>query len=274
MPDRTDPLAPLRAAMDALRDGDEHGGDGGALRLDSGREARTGIPEVIYAPGKPPARVIAAVEGLVRASRRAIVSRVDDALVDTLRKAFPHMVIRIAEGGRTAVVAAPGYAPEDRGGRVGILTAGTTDFPTADEARVIATEMGCAVRLVQDVGVAGIHRLFPPLADLFRWEADVLIVAAGMDGALASVVAGLAAVPVIGLPTPVGYGVGGDGAGALGTMLQSCAPGLTVVNIDNGIGAGIAAARIATLSARASERQTGHLTQRREDAKGAKREKE
>lgn len=258
MPDRTDPLAPLRAAMDALRDGD--GGandDGDALRLDAGREARTGIPEVIYAPGKSPARVIAAVEGLMRANRRAIVSRVDDVLAETLRAAFPQMLIRLSEGGRTAVVAAPEYAPGDRGGRVGILTAGTSDFPAADEARVMATEMGCAVRLVQDVGVAGIHRLFPPLADLFRWEADALIVAAGMDGALASVVAGLAPVPVIGLPTPVGYGVGGSGEGALHTMLQSCAPGLTVVNIDNGIGAGIAAARIATLSARALDRYNG-----------------
>lgn len=257
MPDRADPLATLRAVMDALRQAGDAGdaGDGGGLRLDARREARTGIPEIVYAPGKPPAQVIAAVESLARASHRAIVSRVDSATLEALCAALPQLDVRCSEGGRTAVIAAPGYAPEGRGGRVGILTAGTSDFPAADEARVIAAEMGCAVRLVQDVGVAGIHRLFPPLAALFRWEVDALIVAAGMDGALASVVAGLSPVPVIGLPTPVGYGAGGDGAGALGTMLQTCAPGLTVVNIDNGIGAGIAAARIATLSARAAARR-------------------
>ncbi len=253
MPGRDDPLATLHAVMDALRTGADGVADDG-LRLDPGREARTGVPEVVFAPGKSAEQVIAAARGLMQRSGRAIISRVDAATLAALSAAFVDAAVRCQPGGRTAVVATAEYVKPDRGGRVGILTAGTSDFAPADEARVIAEEMGCAVRLVQDVGVAGIHRLFPPLADLFRWEEDALIVAAGMDGALTSVVAGLAPVPVIGLPTPVGYGIGARGDAALHTMLQSCAPGLTVVNIDNGIGAGVAAARIATQSARAAAR--------------------
>jgi len=146
------------------------------------------------------------------------------------------------------------YVEPCAGGHVGIVTAGTSDLPAADEARVIAEAMGCTVRMVADVGVAGLHRLFPPLAALLTWGADALIVAAGMDGALPSVVAGLVPLPVVGLPTMIGYGAGGQGEAALLSMLQSCAPGLTVVNIDNGIGAGVAAARIANQSAAARER--------------------
>lgn len=240
----SDPLAPLRAIMDAL-----HAADGGdadaALRLDPGREARTGVPEVVYAPGKTPAQIVSAARGLVERAGRAVVSRVDATTADALRVGLPEYTVTIHEGMRTARVATPEYVRHATGGRVGILTAGTSDLPAADEARVIAEAMGCAVRLVADVGVAGLHRLFPPLVALFAWPVDALIVAAGMDGALPSVVAGLAPMPVIGLPTAIGYGAGAEGTAALGTMLQSCAPGLVVVNIDNGIGAGIAAARIA-----------------------------
>jgi hypothetical protein len=115
--------------------------------------------------------------------------------------------------------------------------------------------MGCETRIVADVGVAGLHRLIQPLEALFAWGCDALVVAAGMDGALPSVVAGLAPVPVIGLPTMIGYGAGGQGEAALLSMLQTCAPGLVVVNIDNGIGAGVAAARIANQSAAAQRRR-------------------
>jgi NCAIR mutase (PurE)-related protein len=256
MPGQDDPLAPLRAVMDALRAGIDPE-DGTGLRLDPGREARTGVPEIIFAPGKSAEQVIAAARGLMQASDRAIVSRVDADVEAALVAAFADASVHLQPQGRTAVVTSRAYVRPVRGGRVGILTAGTSDFAAADEARVIAEAMGCAVRIVQDVGVAGIHRLFAPLAALFAWNADALIVAAGMDGALPSVVAGLAPVPVIGLPTPVGYGVGGSGEAALHTMLQSCAPGLTVVNIDNGIGAGVAAARIANQSARAASRKPG-----------------
>lgn len=129
---------------------------------------------------------------------------------------------------------------------MGILAAGTADVPYAEQASVIAEEMGCETSVVYDVGVAGLHRLVAPLRRLISDErVDVLIVAAGMDGALPSVVAGLVDVPVIGLPTSAGYGLAGRGVAAILAMLQTCAPGLSVVNIDNGIGAGASAARIA-----------------------------
>jgi NCAIR mutase (PurE)-related protein len=131
------------------------------------------------------------------------------------------------------------------GGHVGVLTAGTSDIPVAEEAVALCREMGCATHCAYDVGVAGLHRLFAPLRTMLAVPVDALIVAAGMDGALPSVVAGLVDVPVIGLPTSVGYGLGGGGVGALTSMLQTCAPGLAVVNIDNGIGAGAIAGLIA-----------------------------
>jgi NCAIR mutase (PurE)-related protein len=143
------------------------------------------------------------------------------------------------------VVRRPDLAPPAPGGRVGVLTAGTSDIPRAEEAEVIAREMGCQVVSAYDVGVAGLHRLAEPLRQFKERRVDVVVVAAGMDGALPSVVAGLVDVPVIGLPTSIGYGLGGRGVAALLSMLQTCAPGLTVVNIDNGIGAGATAALIA-----------------------------
>jgi NCAIR mutase (PurE)-related protein len=131
-------------------------------------------------------------------------------------------------------------------GRVGVITAGTSDVPWAEEAALLCREMGCQVTTVYDVGVAGIHRLWEPLHHLLdEARVDVIIVAAGMDGALPSVVSGLVDVPVIGLPTSVGYGMGGQGEAALLSMLQTCAPGMAVVNIDNGIGAGAMAGLIA-----------------------------
>ena len=132
-----------------------------------------------------------------------------------------------------------------------MISAGTSDIPVAAEAALIAAEMGCAVQTTWDVGVAGIHRLVRPLEAMIEWDADVFIVAAGMDGILPTIVSGLVPQPIIGLPISTGYGFGGDGVGALTTMLQSCSPGLSVVNIDNGIGAGITAARIANRVARA-----------------------
>ena len=141
-----------------------------------------------------------------------------------------------------------------------MISAGTSDIPVAEEAALMAEEMGCEVTCIYDVGVAGLHRLVAPLRELITRGTDAIIVAAGMDGALPSVVAGLVAVPVIGLPTSIGYGLGGKGVAALLAMLQTCAPGLTVVNIDNGVGAGITAAmianRVAEARTRTNERQS------------------
>jgi phosphoribosylcarboxyaminoimidazole (NCAIR) mutase len=146
---------------------------------------------------------------------------------------------------RAIVASRPGTERRLGAGIVGILSAGTSDIPVAAEASLAAAEMGATVMEAWDVGVAGLHRLVLPLERFVTARTDVIVVAAGMDGALPSVVAGLVDIPVIGLPTSVGYGLGGGGVGALTTMLQSCAPGLVVVNIDNGIGAGTTAALIA-----------------------------
>jgi len=137
------------------------------------------------------------------------------------------------------------------GGRVGILTAGTSDIPIAMEAEAMVKEMGCETLAYYDVGVAGIHRLFRPLADLLKWDADVIIVVAGREGALPTVVAGIADVPVIGLPTSKSYGFGQKGLAALSAMLQSCSLGMSVVNIDSGVGAGAVAGMIANGAGRA-----------------------
>ena len=139
----------------------------------------------------------------------------------------------------------PDYRAPEPGGCVGLLTAGTSDIPVAEEAAMVITHMGCRVERGYDTGVAGMHRLLEPLTRMIKSGADVLVVVAGMEGALPSVVAGLVDVPVVGVPTSTGYGIGGDGTAALYSILQSCSPGLVAVNIDNGVGAGAAAALIA-----------------------------
>jgi NCAIR mutase (PurE)-related protein len=146
---------------------------------------------------------------------------------------------------RMMLVKSKNYKSRRSGGRVGILTAGTSDIPVAEEAEVIAREMGCETRSFYDVGVAGIHRLFEPVRDLLKWGSDVILVVAGREGALPTVVAGIVDVPVIGVPTSRSYGFGEKGLAALAAMLQSCSLGMAVVNIDGGVGAGAIAALIA-----------------------------
>jgi NCAIR mutase (PurE)-related protein len=215
-------------------------------RLDLERAARTGIPEVVLAERKSPAQTVAIVGRLLDELGRALVSRMPPETLAALERAFDGEVVRelYAEGSIMALHR-PGAEVLPNGGCVGILTAGTSDIPVAEEAAALCREMGCAVYCAYDVGVAGLHRLFEPLRAMLAAPVDAIIVAAGMDGALPSVVAGLVDVPVIGLPTSVGYGMGGGGMGALTSMLQTCAPGLAVVNIDNGIGAGAMAGLIA-----------------------------
>jgi NCAIR mutase (PurE)-related protein len=220
---------------------------GGIARLDVGRAARMGIPEVVLAAPKRPAEVAAIATtmlertGLCLSSRlRARHRRALEALA-TNRGAELH-----AYGRRAALLADRGvHLPAPQRGLVGLIAAGTSDLDALAEARMVLDATGVASRTIADVGVAGLHRLFTPLAALIRDGADAIVVAAGMDGALASVVAGLAGVPVVGLPTSTGYGTGGGGRAALLSMLQGCAPGLVVVNVDNGVGAGAAAALIA-----------------------------
>src|SRR5207245_5551314 len=154
----------------------------------------------------------------------------------------------------SARVLRPGFLPEASDGKVAILTAGTSDLPAADEARMVIESCGVEARLEADLGVAGLHRFVGPLAAALEWGADVIVVGGGMDGVLPGLVAGLIDLPVIGLPVSTGYGRGGAGEAALTTMLQSCSTGLTVVNIDNGVGAGAAAVLIGSRPAQGRRR--------------------
>lgn len=214
-------------------------------RLDVGRHGRKGIPEVIYAPGKTVDQLLKICTTMLEHSGRAILSGVDREQRQALASAYAGKIAETTNESDCIVLREPGREPRATGGRIGILTAGTSDISVAEQARIVAEEMGCDVIRAYDVGVAGIHRLIEPLEQMVESGVAAVVVAAGMEGALPSVVAGLVPVPVIGLPTSTGYGIGGKGVAALMAMLQSCCPGLVAVNIDNGIGAGATAALIA-----------------------------
>jgi NCAIR mutase (PurE)-related protein len=216
-------------------------------QLDLGRAERKGVPEVVLADRKTPEQNVTIAGRFLDAEGRAIFSRVPPDAEAALRQAFPPpTTVEWHPAPRAMVLRRPDFTFPQIGGRVGVITAGTADIAIAEEAALLCREMGCQVHTVYDVGVAGLHRLFEPLDYLLtQARVDVLVIAAGMDGALPSVVSGLVDVPVIGLPTSVGYGLGGEGISALLSMLQTCAPGLAVVNIDNGIGAGSVAGLIA-----------------------------
>ena len=224
-------------------------------RLDFGREGRKGIPEIVLAEVKTDEQVVAIARAFVERTGRAVLTRLRPGTMDLLPIEFGDCAVDLRREARAAAIHAPDHTRRETGGRIGVLTAGTSDIPVAEEARLVAEEMGCAVAALYDVGVAGLHRLLDPLRELLGAGVAALIVCAGMDGALPSVVAGLAPVPVIGVPTSIGYGMGGKGEAALLAMLQTCAPGLTVVNIDNGAGAGATAALIANRLAAAERRE-------------------
>ena len=206
--------------------------------LDVDREARSGFPEAIYAAGKTPEQTVAIFQALKKANGRALATRCPAETLEALRKKVRG--VRIDERSRTAV-SLPSRKPAPRG-CIAVLAAGTSDLPVADEAAVTLEFANVGVVRCSDVGVAGIHRLLGRL-DTVR-KADAVIVVAGMEGALPSVVGGLVAVPVIAVPTSVGYGASFGGIAALLGMLNSCAAGVTVVNIDNGFGAAVAAIRM------------------------------
>jgi NCAIR mutase (PurE)-related protein len=223
-------------------------------QLDFHREARAGIPEIVLADVKTDEQIFRITRAFLERTGRALLTRLRPETMTRLTEEFADCVIDPREVARAAVISTPDYERPDTGGKVGILTAGTSDVPVAEEARLVAEAMGCQVQTLYDVGVAGLHRLVGPLRELLLNDVAALVVCAGMDGALPSVVAGLAPVPVIGVPTSIGYGAGGKGRAALLSMLQTCAPGLTVVNIDNGVGAGATAALIANRVATAQRR--------------------
>ncbi len=213
--------------------------DLGFARLDVDRERRTGDPEVVYGAGKTPEQIVSTLRALHErhAGRAVFATRLDAGARAAIRSALPHA--DVDDVARTATL---GDLPLAQG-LVAILSAGTSDAPVAAEAALTSRVHGAGVDRIDDVGVAGLHRL---LAVRDRIEAaDCLIVVAGMEGALPSVVAGLSGVPLVAVPTSIGYGTGIGGLAAIMAMLNSCAPGVTVVNIDNGYGAGVHAARVA-----------------------------
>ncbi|MGH3087136.1 MAG: nickel pincer cofactor biosynthesis protein LarB [Rubrobacteraceae bacterium] len=242
-------LSPTDAAAE-LKKGEVRYLDGFAA-LDTGRGSRKGVPEIVYAAGKTPEQVVKICSSLLEAGERVLVSAASDETEEKLRDVLDDAPMR--RFGRALVIGRG--EPELSGGRIAAISAGTSDIPVLEEAVAVAKEMGVEARSFHDVGVAGIHRLAAPLEELKTFDPDALIVAAGMEGALPTVISALVDIPVIGLPTSTGYGLGGDGTAAILGMLQSCSPGLSVVNVDNGVGAGATAALIANRAAESREVQ-------------------
>jgi NCAIR mutase (PurE)-related protein len=210
----------------------------GFARVDTDRLRRRGFPEVIFCPGKTPEQVSKIVAALYEAGQNVLATRASADQYQAVRSVFPKAVYH--EAARVLTLDAhPAAKPI---GLVAVLCAGTTDIPVAEEAALVAERMGARVQRVYDVGVAGLHRLLHHLPVLKK--ARTLIVVAGMEGALPSVVGGLTECPIIAVPTSIGYGTSMQGTTALLAMLNTCVPGITVVNIDNGFGAGVAAALI------------------------------
>jgi NCAIR mutase (PurE)-related protein len=217
--------------------------DLGFAKLDHHRTLRNGFPEVIYCPGKATEHIVAIAERLAARSHKVLASRATPEVAEAVQRALPHAVYHAVP--RMLVI--PGAEPQSdaqtakdaKQGTILVVSAGTADISVAEEAAVTASEMGSPVERLYDVGVAGIHRLLGHQDRLFA--ANVLVVVAGMEGALASVVGGLVSRPVIAVPTSVGYGASFQGLSALLTMLNSCASGVGVVNIDNGFGGGFLA---------------------------------
>lgn len=219
---------------------------GEVANLDLEREKRCGMPEVVLAEGKDTKSLVEIMHSYVRAAGRCVASRISREQEEAVCSSLPEGVTAESRPGGILILS-DGTKPVSSGGTVAIMTAGTSDIRVAEEARAIAEEMGATVISAYDVGVAGIHRLFPAIEHLAG--ADVFIVCAGREGTLPSVVAGLVDKPVIGVPVSTGYGYMGKGEAALASMLQSCAV-ITVVNIDAGFTAGAFAARTAALIAK------------------------
>jgi len=219
--------------------------DLGFAQVDTHRALRKGFPEVIFGAGKTPSQVVKIATTLLAHGQRVLITRITTEHARALRKKFKHAIHH--ELARCVTIEKRPLPR--RAGRIAVICAGTSDLPVAEEAAVTAEIMGNRVERIVDVGVAGLHRILSQLTAL--QSANVLVVVAGMEGALPSVVAGLVSQPVIAVPTSIGYGASFGGVAALLGMLNSCGSGVTVVNIDNGFGAGYAASQINALAAEA-----------------------
>ncbi|TFF94313.1 nickel pincer cofactor biosynthesis protein LarB [Candidatus Thorarchaeota archaeon] len=236
----------IEDAHDALKAASISELDGIAV-LDTNRDERSGVPEVVLAESKDADGIVSIARRMVERKGYSIITRLDGSKVDVLKEELPDFKLYVEGAGNhlTAVVHEDGWEYPAARGKVGVLTAGTSDIPYAKEAEVVIRAMGVTPISFYDVGIAGIHRLVEPLQRMVEEKVAAIVVMAGMEGALPTVIASLVDAPVIGVPIPTGYGHGGAGETALAAMLQSCAPGLAVVNIGNGVGAGAMAALIA-----------------------------
>lgn len=217
---------------------------GDFAKIDVGRKIRRGVPEVVLAEKKQAVEIKKIVQKILKKSDSVVVSRIRKRDHSTIVNYAKRAKFQVDEGKNSSSILIFKKAPRTTFGTVGIVCAGTSDIGIAEESRLMCKAMNCKSICSYDIGVAGIQRLFPVIKDLISRDVDVIIVVAGMEGALATVVSSLVDVPVIGVPSSVGYGYGSNGVTALAAMLQSCALGMSVVNIDNGIGAGAVAANI------------------------------
>ncbi|MFB5646283.1 MAG: nickel pincer cofactor biosynthesis protein LarB [Nitrosopumilaceae archaeon] len=221
-------------------------------QIDIGRKKRRGIPEVIFAENKEYGDLKKIIQRVMKKSNSILISRIKKKDYPKIKTLIKKMKLNSKIGKKTTTVLIFKKPLKDTKGKVGIITAGTSDIGIAEEARLMCESMNCKCICSYDVGVAGMHRVFPILKEMKSKDVDAIIVVAGMEGALPTLVSSLVDVPVIGVPTSIGYGYGEKGVAALASMLQSCALGLSVVNIDNGIGAGAIAGNIANRSSKNS----------------------
>ena len=213
-------------------------------KIDVGRKNRRGIPEVIFAENKQLEEIKKIIQKTLKKSNSVLVSRIKESDYKKITDYGKKINVKKDEGKNSTSILFYKKSIKSKFGKVAILCAGTSDIGIAEEARLMCKAMNCETISNYDIGIAGMHRLFPVLKELISKDVDVIITVAGMEGALATVVSSLVDVPVVGVPSSVGYGYGRKGVAALAAMLQSCALGMSVVNIDNGIGAGAVAANI------------------------------
>ena len=214
-------------------------------QIDTGRKNRKGIPEIILGERKQLLDLKKIIKKTLSKNNEVLVSRIKKKDYSKILEFSKKNKYKIKKGKNTTALLIYKKNIKKTGGKVGIIAAGTSDVGVGEEARLVCESMNCYCLCSYDVGIAGLHRIFPVLKQFVESEVGAIIVVAGMEGALASIVSSIADVPVIGVPTSIGYGYGEKGVAALASMLQSCSLGLTVVNIDNGVGAGAAAANIA-----------------------------
>ena len=218
---------------------------GNIAQIDTGRRNRKGIPEVILAERKELPDLKKIIKKTLTKNNEVLISRIKQKDYTKILEFAKKNKYKIKNGKNTTALLIYKNKIKKLGGKIGIIAAGTSDIGVGEEARLVCESMNCDCLCSYDVGIAGLHRVFPILKQFIESEVDAIIVVAGMEGALASIVSSIVDVPVIGVPTSIGYGYGEKGVAALASMLQSCSLGLTVVNIDNGVGAGAAAANIA-----------------------------